>query len=91
MKIRIIFCLLAVSFLAPGILCHQLRVYFPPVRVTDLLFEARLGKLQIVLYQMVKAAKVQKITGSAWLRVLGMVPAGPEHGPDHPRFLLRVS
>lgn len=40
-------------------------------------FEVRLGKLQIVSYQMVKVVKVQILIGSAWL---GMVLPVPRSG-----------
>lgn len=45
-----------------------------PVKVNALHFDARLGKLQIVSYQMVKIGKVQILIGSAWLGMVLLVP-----------------
>lgn len=80
MKIRIIFlfarCLLSCSWdIVPSI-----KSLFLPCEGDRPLFEVRLGNMQIVSYQMEKVAKVQKLIGSAWLRVLGMVVALPSSG-----------
>lgn len=80
MKIRIIFCLLAACLLAPGILVPSIKSLFLPCEGDRALFEARLRKLQSVLYQTEKVAKAQKLIGRAWLRVLGMVLALPSSG-----------
>lgn len=58
----------------------SIKSLFLPCEGDRPLFEARLGKLQIVLYQMEKVAKVQILIGSAWFRVPGMALAVPRSG-----------
>lgn len=60
----------------------SIKSLFLPCEGDRPLFEARLGKLQIVLYQMEKVAKVQILIGSAWFRVLGQARFSANSQPE---------